>query len=181
MPSNTENARMITPLGSPVVSTPDKPLTDDEMLAFHAAVLADGVERALPGWVVRSVVGRADAWQPGLGRALLGAAEDAGRQAGAEVGAEVRALLVLDVDDQPTGPLAVLRTAVRFPTLVLADAGVAHVVRDDFAERAFPSDVYDLAPAAFADVDPALHEAGLVWGAAKAHVVLARRRAEGSR
>ncbi|MCU1368834.1 MAG: hypothetical protein JWO77_28, partial [Ilumatobacteraceae bacterium] len=71
MPSNTENARMITPLGSPVVVTPDNPspdqpgATDDDMLWAHAAVLADGIERALPGWVVRSVVSRADAWQPG--------------------------------------------------------------------------------------------------------------------
>ena len=31
------------------------------------------------------------------------------------------------------------------------------------------------------DLDPALHEPGLRWGAAKAHVVLARRRAEGRR
>ena len=48
-------------------------------------------------------------------------------------------------------------------------------------ERAFPDDVYDLAPASFADVDPALHEPGLVWGAAKAHVHLARRRRDGRR
>jgi hypothetical protein len=147
------------------------------MLAAHAAVLADGVERALPAWVVRSVVGRADAWQPGLGRTLVAPATDAGRRAALEVGGRVRALLALDVDAQTTGPLAVVRTAVRYPTEVLAAAGVAHVVRDEFTERAFPEDVYDLAPAAFADLDPALHDAGLVWGAAKAHVVLSRRRA----
>lgn len=181
---------MITPLGSPVVAPSDNPPsdgpgapgpTDDELLAVHAAVLADGVERALGPWVVRSVVQLAEAWQPGLGRTLVGAAEDAGRTAAAEVGPEVRALLALDVDAQPTGPLAVLRSAVRFPTAVLDAAGVPPVVRDEFAERAFPDDVYGLAPAAFSDLDPALHDAGLVWGAAKAHVVLARRRAEGRR
>jgi hypothetical protein len=85
------------------------------------------------------------------------------------------------VDQQATGPLALLREAVRYPTAVLADAGVPPVVRDEFAVRAFPDDAYGLAPAAFADVDPSLHEPGLVWGAAKAHVVLARRRAEGRR
>jgi hypothetical protein len=47
--------------------------------------------------------------------------------------------------------------------------------------RSFPDDVYDLTPASFADVDPALHEPGLVWGAAKAHVHLARRRRQGKR
>ena len=45
----------------------------------------------------------------------------------------------------------------------------------------FPDDPYDLTPGSFADVDPSLHEPGLVWGAAKAHVVLARRRREGRR
>lgn len=182
---------MITPLGSPVVDPSDNPPTDasptdgsptdEELLASHAAVLAAGIERALGPWVARSVIGLADAWQPGLGRTLTGPAEDAGRAAAAEIGPEVRALLALDVDAQPTGPLAVLRSAVRFPTEVLASAGVPPVVRDEFAERAFPDDVYGLAPAAFADLDPSLQDAGLVWGAAKAHVVLARRRAEGRR
>jgi hypothetical protein len=50
------------------------------------------------------------------------------------------------------------------------------VARDEFQIRNFPDDDYDLTPAAFADVDPAHHEPGLVWGAAKAHVHLARRR-----
>lgn len=150
------------------------------MLAGHAAVLADGIERALPLWVVRCVVDLAGAWEPGLSRSLAEPAAEAGQRAAAEVGPEVRTLLEQDVDDQPTGPLAVLRTAVRYPTAVLADAGVPHVVRDDFAVRAFPDDVYGLSPASFADVHPALHEPGLVWGAAKAHVVLARRRAGGN-
>jgi hypothetical protein len=168
---------MITPLGSPVVSTPDNPPpSDDEVLAAHAAALADGIERALPGWVVRCVVDRADAWRPGLGATLVAPAEAAGRAAAEDVGADVRTLLGRDVDAQATGPLAVVRTAVRFPTAVLAEAGVPHIVRDEFVEQAFPADVYDLAPAAFADLDPGLHEAGLVWGAAKAHVVLRRRR-----
>jgi hypothetical protein len=170
---------MITPLGSPVVPGPAN--TDEQQLAVHAAALAEGIERALPGWVVRSVVGLADAWRPGLGSTLVGPAAEAGEAAARDVGPEVRALLSLDVDAQATGPLAVLRTAVRYPTEVLEAAGVPHVVRDEFAERAFPDDAYGLAPAAFADLDPGLHEAGLVWGAAKAHVVLARRRAEGRR
>ena len=186
MPSNTENARMITPLGSPVVAAPDNPSdvdgpSDEERLAAHAAELAQGIEQALAPWVVRVVVERVEAWRPGSAIDLAGAAEEAGRRAAAQVGPEVRALLELDVDEQPTGPLAIVRRAVAFPTAVLADAGVPPIVRDEFAERAFPDDVYGLAPASFADLDPALREPGLVWGAAKAHVVLARRRAEGLR
>lgn len=163
------------------MTTPDKLAADEAALAGHAAALADAVERTLPGWVVRSVVGVADAWEPGLGLRLADQAAEAGRQAVAEVGPAVRALLATDVDAQATGPLALLRTAVRFPTEVLAAAGVGEVVRDDFSVRAFPEDRYGLAPASFGDLDPSLRELGLVWGAAKAHVVLARRRAEGRR
>lgn len=155
--------------------------SDDERLTAYASALADGVDEVLPAWVLRTVRSRADAWRPGLGAALAPAAIEAGARAAAEVGGAVRRLLVADVDEQATGPLAVLRGAVAFPTEVLAAAGVPGVVRDEFAERAFPADVYDLAPASFADLDPSLHEPGLVWGAAKAHVVLARRRAEGRR
>jgi hypothetical protein len=133
----------------------------------------------LPGWVETCVVRVADAWSPGLGRTLLTAAAEAGEQARRVVGVRVRALLALDVAEQPTGPLAVLREAVAYPTEVLAAAGIPPVERDEFAERAFPSDRYGLSPAAFADLSPALHEPGLVWGAAKAHVILARRRVAG--
>jgi hypothetical protein len=64
---------------------------------------------------------------------------------------------------------------------VLAAAGVPPVGRDEVARRLHPDDDYDLTPASFADISPELHEPGLVWGAAKAHVVLARRRREGLR
>lgn len=154
------------------------PSGDDEALARHAEALASGIEAALPAWVVRCVVDRAEAHRPGSSAALRVAAEGAGRAAQDEVGPRVRALLLADVDAQATGPLAVVRTAVTHPTAVLAAAGVPEVVRDEFAVRAFPDDRYDLAPASFGDLHPDLQELGLVWGAAKAHVVLRRRRAE---
>ncbi len=86
---------------------------------------------------------------------------------------EVVALLKADIDDQRTTPLALLRTAVRYPTEVLRAAGVPPVERDPIQTRLLPDDLYDLSPASFADVDPALAEPGMVWGAAKA---LAHRR-----
>lgn len=159
---------------------PDDP-ADAVALRAHAAALADGVEAALPGWVVRVVEARVrEAGRP-LTPEVAVAAGRAGARARAEVGAEVRALLARDVDDQPTGPLALLRGAVRHPTAVLAAAGVPPVARDEVDRRLHPDDAYALSPASFRDVDPALHEPGLVWGAAKAHVVLARRRREGRR
>lgn len=159
---------------------PDDP-ADREALARHATALADGVDQHLPGWVEQAVattMRRAGRVPSEEDRAAARAAAQAAR---AEVGAAVRALLERDVDEQPTGPLAVLRRAVAHPTAVLAAAGVPPVDRDAEARRLHPDDPYDLTPAAFADIHPDLHEPGLVWGAAKAHVVLARRRREGRR
>lgn len=150
---------------------------DAERLKALATALADAVGAALPAWVERTVAARVGP----LDTELQLAAADAGRGAAADVGAKVRTLLATDVDAQWTGPLALLRTAVRYPTEVLRAAGAPPAARDPFAERAFPDDVYDLAPATWSDIDPALQEPGIVWGAAKAHVVLARRRHEGRR
>jgi hypothetical protein len=145
-------------------------------LERYATGLVDAVDAALPGWVERSVV-RVLSVQGLLldedGRRRLGTAAAAARAEGAE---RLRALVALDIDEQRSNPLAVLRSLVRHPAEVLQAAGAHPVVRDEFSRRSFPDDDYDLAPAAFTDVDPSLHEPGLLWGAAKAHVHLARRR-----
>jgi hypothetical protein len=113
--------------------------------------------------------------------AIADAAHTAALRARVEVGAEIRAFLGLDVDEQSTNPLAILRAAVRYPTGVLRDADVPPVRRDEFKERAFPDDVYDLSPATWNDVDSSLQEPGIVWSAWKAKTVLDRRRNEGLR
>ncbi len=87
----------------------------------------------------------------------------------------------MDIEDQRTTPLELLRTGVIYPTQVLSALGVPPVARDEFTERAFRDDVYGLSPASFAEVDESLREPGLRWGAAKAFVHLARRRGEGQR
>lgn len=130
--------------------------------------LADGVEAALPGWVIASVVRVMQAWAGAVPVEIVGAAAEAGARARVETGAAVRVLLLSDIDEQRTTPLALLRGATRYPTAVLREAGVPPVERDRFAEQAFPHDVYGLAPASFADLDPDLAEAGITWGAAKA-------------
>lgn len=154
---------------------------DSARLADFALRLADEIERALPTWVVRCVEERAERWSPGLGSELGPAAHRAGREAVRAVMPDLRSLLGTDVDEQRTGPLAVVRRAVPFPTRVLDDAGVPPVERDEQARRIHPEDHHDLVPGAFADLDPDLAEIGVMWGAAKAHVIMARRRAEGRR
>jgi hypothetical protein len=145
-----------------------------EAIEGHATALADAIEAALPGWVERSVhrvlvaaTGQADP-------EVMAAAADAGRRARAEVAPQVRALLAADIDEQRTTPLSLVRGAVRYPTAVLRAAGMPPTARDEAQARLFPDDLYDLTPATFADVDPALAEVGIAWGAAKAYVHIRR-------
>jgi hypothetical protein len=134
----------------------------------YAEELADGITAALPRWVERCVRDVMVAWMGDVPAEVAAAATAAGKLAAQETGAQVRRLLDADIDEQNTTPLQVVRAAVRYPTQVLAAAGVPEVERDPFAEAAFPADVYDLSPASWGEVDPALAEPGLVWGAAKA-------------
>jgi hypothetical protein len=140
----------------------------DPGIADYAAALADGIDAVLATWVVGCVTSLMQAWSGDVPPDVLLAAKEAGQRCREEAGGEIRALLEADIDAQRGTPLALLRRAVRYPTAVLAAAGVPSVVRDAFAERAFPDDPYGLAPASFADLDPSLAEPGIAWGAAKA-------------
>lgn len=152
--------------------------SDDEgELARHAAALADAIEQELAPWVERSVAAIYEAYTGDPPPpTLAAAAAAAGVRAHDDLVGVVRRLLARDIDDQPTNPLSVLRSAVAYPTEVLRTAGVPPIARDGFDERNFPDDDFGLTPASFADIAPSLHEPGLVWGAAKAHVHLRRRR-----
>jgi hypothetical protein len=137
----------------------------------YGADLAAAVDRFLPGWVVRSV----RRFRDDLDLEAVAAGEEARR----EVGVRMRGLLETDLDQQRSNPLAILRTATRYPTEVLSAAGVPGVVREPFAVEAFPEDIYNLSPATWSDIDPALQDFGITWSAWKAHEFLRRRRAEG--
>jgi hypothetical protein len=149
---------------------------DQPNIADYAAALADGIDAVLATWVVGCVTRLMWAWSGTVPPDVLLAAEEAGQRCRDETGAQIRALLEADIDAQRGTPLALLRRAVRYPTEVLAAAGVPHVVRDAFVERAFPDDPYGLAPASLADLDPSLSEPGIAWGAAKAFEHMHRHR-----
>ncbi len=150
---------------------------DLEALDRYAGALVAAVEVALPAWVQRVVAAR---WSEERDDALPTAVQEAAREAAAaavdDVLPPLRALLAQDVGEQRANPLSLVRRAVVHPTRVLAAAGIGPVERDPEARRLFPDDAYDLVPGTFADLDPTLHEPGLAWGAAKAHVLLRRRR-----
>ena len=145
------------------------------------ADLAAALDAAIGPWVVASVERIVRAYRGDVPPAVAEAARRAAERARTEVGAELRAFLATDVDEQRTNPLAILRSAVRYPTAVLGDAGIPPVRRDEFKERAFPDDIYDLAPATWTDIGAAVQDAGIVWSAWQAKTGLDRRRAEGRR
>jgi hypothetical protein len=135
----------------------------------YSDALADAIEAVVPAWVVGCVDRVMRAWTGDPPpHDVAEAAAAAGRAAQAEVGAAIRHLLGADIDEQWTTPLALLRSAVRYPTEVLQAAGVPPVERDRFAQDAFPDDIYGLSPASFGEVDPGLADPGISWGAAKA-------------
>jgi hypothetical protein len=138
------------------------------VVADYAMALADGLDAALAGWVVRCVTSVMDAWVGVMDAETLAAATEAGERCRHQIGGEIRRLLEDDIDHQRGTPLAVLRRAVSYPTEILAAAGVPPVERDRFAEQMFPDDRYNLSPATYGDIDPALADLGLAWGAAKA-------------
>jgi hypothetical protein len=141
-----------------------------------AEELVAAVDRTIGPWVERAVARIMTAYRGEVPTDVRDHARHAGEEARREVVPALRALLVRDVDEQWTSPLSIVRGAVRFPTAVLATAGVPEVQRDEFHERVFPEDGYGLVPKSWRDVDPSLHEPGLIWGAWKAKTVLHRHR-----
>ena len=89
---------------------------------------------------------------------------------------ELERLFETDVLQQTTNPLAIMRQSTSPVTDELARIGARPVERDEFNQRSFPADHFDLSPATWADVDEALVEPGLEWGAFKAASVIQRRR-----
>ena len=152
---------------------------DEARFAQISDALVAGVEQAVPGWIERLIVDRVRQWSGHVSPEVVATAATAGTAAAADVVPRMQALVETDLDDQRTNPLSLLRDTTRFAHDVLADLGVPAVARDQFSTRSFPDDSYGLVPAAWEDVDPELHELGLAWGAAKAFVFKARRRAEG--
>lgn len=134
--------------------------------------LVEAAVAALPGWVERSVVGRLP---PALDDArsadLMILVETAGAAAADEGrrGLEDAVRREPGIDHGPA-PLQVLRSLVSHPTAVLRSLEIPEPERAPFDRQAFPDDVYDLSPATWADIDPALHEPGIAWGAATAYL-----------
>lgn len=150
------------------------PATD--RLEGYPLALLHAVDAAFEGWYLGRLTAIAS-----TGGAVIDGNEIAGVSAEAAhwVRSELAAFLAVDVDEQRTNPLHLLRSAARFATDLLDSAGTVRPVRDEFESRAMPDDVFAVGPLAWIDLGDDVHEAGISWGAWKAATVLTRRRAEG--
>lgn len=146
-----------------------------------AELLLEVFASVVEAWLVRCVVDTAVRCSGTCPLDLREQAIAMAGRCGPQVVGQLRVLLETDVDDQRDNPLSVARRAVRHPTEVLRQAGVAPPQRSEFEQRVLAEDLYGLAPATWSDIDPSLHDVGIVWGAWKASVVLQRRRDEGRR
>ena len=162
-----------------------EPVNESPISADPPSALLEALSVAVEPWLLRSLLETA-ARQARCDQAELDPrlVEDVCRVAQQQAARTLDALsdlLATDVDAQRHNPLALLRAAAITAGEVLSQHGITPLVRDDFEVSTFPLDHYRLVPAAWGDVDPALQEAGITWGAWKAAQVLHRRREEGRR
>ncbi len=156
-----------------LMADPERSDDADARFAEFGEALADAVAAEYEAYLGRVVSLRA-----GAAHGSGASAAEVDRLAAAVTAAAVaglRRLAVTEIDEQRVTPLQVLRRELRPLTAWLVDQRLPVPPRDEVAKRADPHDLYDLAPATFADVGPATGSAGIAWGAAKAHVHLARR------
>lgn len=151
---------------------------ESQRFARYGADLVDAVERSLGPWIERSIreVVLRQSGPDAVTDRLVTDAADAALATRDEVVPALRTLVQADAEAQRANPLQLLRDGVRHATAVLAAHDVPPVRRDRIQQETLPLDVYDLAPATWADIDPSLVDPGIRWSAAKAHVVLSRRR-----
>ncbi|MBS1849190.1 MAG: hypothetical protein JST73_13015 [Actinobacteria bacterium] len=137
--------------------------------------LVDALDAAIVAWIERVAGARVPADVSDAQRAHASALiSQAAAATHAEAMPRLHALVETDVARHSATPLGVLRDALGPPNRVLAELGVPAPHRDPVAAAMFPADTYDLGPVNFGDIDPELHDLGIAWGAAKAHVMLRR-------
>ena len=155
-----------------------EPISDEAMFVAFGHELVAAAGASVAQWVEGQLTLRFGGAIPDAYRE---SANNAAAVATSRVIAGLSELVATDIDQQRTTPLSVIRQAGAPTSAVLAAAGVPAARRDPDSVRLYPDDVYDLTIGSYADLSDDLQQAGIKWGAAKAHIHLARRRAEGQR
>jgi hypothetical protein len=155
---------------------PQSSALDDQRLAEIAADLLDAMVDAIPAWVRRTVEARAAGSEIALDEPQRGRIAQVASDLAAALTPQLEQVLTADVDGGSGSPLAVVRSGTGTLNDLLDELGIPRPARDDFSVSRFPEDRHDIGPAAFVDIDESVHEPGIMWGAARAHVHLRRRR-----
>lgn len=92
-----------------------------------------------------------------------------------EVVRSITELVTADVDTPLSGPLERARRAVEPLNAALEERNVPLPSRDPIDSQMRPEDRYELGPMTFLDISEGVHQAGIAWGAAKAHLHMRRR------
>lgn len=141
--------------------------------------LLDAARPVVGPWAERTIVARlgtasADLVDDQLTRTRIAALAD---ELAGDILAALGELLLADVETQRINPLALIRQRVGPANALLIELGVRPPDRDEFDRQRFPDDPFGIGPVTWADIDPTLHEPGLMWGIWKAHTLMQRRRA----
>ena len=144
------------------------------MLSKISVDFADQLAAALPDWIDR--IARQRMLEGGVlvDERSDGLIADCAAATSKILAAKVRAAVLADVDSASGSPLAVVRDGVGPLNDLLTELGVGASARDRTMIEMFPDDVHDLGPASFSDISADLHDPGITWGAARAHVHLKR-------
>ncbi len=151
-------------------------MTEDHATLYrHSAdALIQAVDAHLDEWLFALVANRLRDWNGGVDR------ENTTAECIADIHrltlSELSALVGQDVADQRTTPLHIVRRNLAPLTRLLEDAGVPVPRRDPLRVEMSPQDYYDVEPARFDEIHPDLGAVALTWGAAKAMLILDRRR-----
>ncbi len=150
------------------------PSLDDDLKAYHAhgQSLVESARMALPKWCTSVVLQRVGDLTADERAELDSVITDVTTTAEASL----QVLVAADPDEPLSGPLDRLRSATPPLHDLLDRLGATPPVRDAMDTQLQPNDRHAIGPMAFADLGPAVHEAGIRWGAAKAHMHLRRRR-----
>jgi hypothetical protein len=141
----------------------DAALEDAARYSEIAAALFSTVDRALDAWVEHTLRSRGITDPP-----ILAATVASVRSRALP---DLDELLAADIDQHRSTPLEILRRA----TAPMTEALRAQGMRPD--PRAMDErDPFQIGPMTWSDLNAEVAEAGMTWGAAKAHIHISRRR-----
>lgn len=142
--------------------------------------LYQAVISAVPQWIITQVSEIASLSIDETTQEFQSALADVAAQIHQVISKDLFSLLSTDVDAQQSNPLHILRASTSSATQLLQTFGATPARRDEYEERAMPSDLFSIGPLTWRDLGEEVHDAGISWGAWKAATILTRRRADGS-